>query len=130
MEDDGGDYSFKKIGEASYSEVFGIGGVVLKIIPLRNESRAIDVKQHQKNDIEEPATSEAKDVRKEIIVTRAMGEVCDGFVKLLKAYVVRGRYPELLLRLWDEYNEVKGSESTRPGKSSPESCGYLRLSCI
>lgn len=130
MEDGGGDYSFKKIGEASYSEVFGIGGVVLKIIPLRNESRATDGKQHQKNDIEEPATSEAKDVRKEIIVTRAMGEVCDGFVKLLKAYVVRGRYPELLLRLWDEYNEVKGSESTRPGKSCAESCGYLFLSCF
>ena len=128
IEDDGRDCSFKKIGEASYSEVFGIGGVVLKIIPLRNESRANDVtdgKQHQNNDIEEPATSEAKDVRKEIIVTRAMGEVCDGFVKLLKAYVVRGRYPELLLGLWDEYNEVTGSESTRPGKCSSESYVHL-----
>ncbi|KAF8351644.1 hypothetical protein F5887DRAFT_1269216 [Amanita rubescens] len=113
----GGDYGFKKIGEASYSEVFGIGGVVLKIIPLRNESRShgvIDGKQHQSSDVEGPATSEAKDVRKEIIVTRAMGEVCNGFVKLLKTYVVRGRYPELLLRLWDEYNEEKGSESIRP----------------
>ena len=125
MEDDGGDCSFNKIGEASYSEVFGIGGVVLKIIPLRNESRAND----GKHDIEEPATSEAKDVRKEIIVTRAMGEVCDGFVKLLKAYVVRGRYPELLLRLWDEYNAMRGSESTRPGKSCPKCCGYLCLTC-
>ncbi len=128
-EDASGDYySFKKIGEASYSEVFGIGGVVLKIIPLRNESRSngvIDGKQHQSSDVEGPATSEAKDVRKEIIVTRAMGEVCNGFVKLLKAYVVRGRYPELLLRLWDEYNEVKGSESIRPGKSFS---GNLRLS--
>ena len=120
IEDAGGDYSFKKTGEASYSEVFGIGSVVLKIIPLRNESRSngvINGKQHQNNDVEGPATSEAKDVRKEIIVTRAMGEVCNGFVRLLKAYVVRGRYPELLLRLWDEYNEVKGSESIRPGKS-------------
>ncbi|KAF8698888.1 hypothetical protein AX14_001082 [Amanita brunnescens Koide BX004] len=114
INDDGGEYSFKKIGEASYSEVFGIGGVVLKIIPLRKESRVNDGKERQNNNIEEPATSKAKDVRKEIIVTRAMGEVCDGFVKLLKAYVVRGRYPELLLRLWDEYNEAKGSESVRP----------------
>ncbi|KAF8622109.1 hypothetical protein AX15_007244 [Amanita polypyramis BW_CC] len=111
-----GVHSFKKIGEASYSEVFGIGDVVLKIIPLRNESGLVDDKRDKNSDYETegPATSEAKDVRREIIVTRAMGEVCDGFVKLLKAYVVRGRYPELLLRLWDEYNETKGSESVRP----------------
>lgn len=61
-----------------------------------------------------PAPSDAKDVLKEVIVTREMGEICDGFVKLLKTYVVRGRYPSLLLDLWDEYNEKKGSESIRP----------------
>ena len=41
-----------------------------------------------------------------------------GFVKLLKNYVVRGRYPEVLLQLWDEYNERKGSESIRPGEDN------------
>lgn len=108
------DVSFRKIGEASYSEVFGIGDVVLKVIPIRDESEA-----GQSFTLEEedgPAPSDAKDVRKEIIVTRAMGEVYGGFVKLLKNYVVRGRYPEVLLQLWDEYNERKGSESIRPGK--------------
>ena len=106
--------TFRKIGEASYSEVFGIGDVVLKVIPIRDESEA-----GQSFTLEEedgPAPSDAKDVRKEIIVTRAMGEVYGGFVKLLKNYVVRGRYPEVLLQLWDEYNERKGSESIRPGK--------------
>lgn len=107
------DMTFKKIGEASFSEVFGIGNVVLKIIPLCDEL------QTSVEEIDGPAPTNAKDVRKEIIVTRAMGEVYTGFVKLLKAYVVRGRYPEVLLRLWDEYNERKGSESVRPGKKSP-----------
>ena len=108
------DLRFKKIGEASYSEVFGIGDVVLKVIPIRDESEA---SQSSASDEEDgPATSDAKDVRKEIIVTRAMGEVYNGFVKLLKTYVVRGRYPEVLLQLWDEYNERKGSESVRPGR--------------
>jgi serine/threonine-protein kinase haspin len=106
------DMSFKKIGEASYSEVFGIGDVVLKIIPLCDES------QTNVEEVDGPAPTNAKDVRKEIIVTRAMCEVYSGFVKLMKTYVVRGRYPEVLLRLWDEYNERKGSESVRPGEKA------------
>ncbi|GLB34041.1 putative protein with domain of unknown function [Lyophyllum shimeji] len=117
---------FRKIGEASYSEVFGIGDVVLKVIPLRDESAGnasagqikTNVRRNEGAQEEEdgPPPSDAKDVLKEIIVTHAMGEVCDGFVKLLKAYVVRGKYPEVLLRLWDEYNSNKGSESVRPDK--------------
>ena len=113
--------TFRKIGEASYSEVFGIGDVVLKVIPLRDES-ADDpstgklTMNANSGELEDgPAPSDAKDVRKEIIVTRAMGEVCDGFVKLLKTYIVKGKYPEVLLRLWDEYHRTKGSESVRPG---------------
>lgn len=105
------DMEFRKIGEASYSEVFGIGDVVLKVIPLRDEYA-----EGQHDEQEGPAPSDAKDVRKEIIVTRAMGEVYGGFVKLLKTYVVKGKYPEVLLRLWDEYNDRKGSESMRPGE--------------
>lgn len=106
---------FKKIGEASYSEVFGIGDVVLKVIPLHDESCPGKVRGELKEP-DGPAPSEVKDVRKEIIVTRAMGEVHEGFVKLLKTYIVRGKYPEVLLNLWDEYNEGKGSESVRPGE--------------
>ncbi|KAG5648870.1 hypothetical protein DXG03_000219 [Asterophora parasitica] len=114
---------FRKIGEASYSEVFGIGDVVLKVIPLRDECGAgvsagrIKANMHYNEDGEEedgPAPSDAKDVLKEVVVTRAMGEMCEGFVKLLKSYVIRGKYPEVLLRLWDEYLAEKGSESVRP----------------
>ncbi|KAJ3556717.1 hypothetical protein NM688_g1869 [Phlebia brevispora] len=101
--------SFQKIGEASFSEVFGIGDVVLKVIPLRDEDA-----RHSLDSSESPPPSDAKDVLKEIVVTRAMGEVCDGFVELLRTYVVRGKYPSLLLDLWDEYNERKGSENIRP----------------
>lgn len=108
--------AFRKIGEASYSEVFGIGDVVLKIIPLRNEEAPKGGKRVV-DDAECPAPSDAKDVLKEIIVTEAMGGMCDGFVELLRTYVVRGKYPSLLLDLWDEYNERKGSESVRPGKA-------------
>ncbi|GJE84365.1 serine/threonine-protein kinase haspin -like protein [Phanerochaete sordida] len=104
--------AFRKIGEASYSEVFGIGDVVLKIIPLRNEEHEKGKKVSE--DVDCPAPSDVKDVLKEIIVTRAVGDVCEGFVELLRTYVVRGKYPSLLLDLWDEYDQRKGSESVRP----------------
>ena len=113
--------AFQKIGEASYSEVFGIGDVVLKIIPIHNEERP------DETDAETPAPSDARDVLKEIIVTRALGETCDGFVSLLKTYVVRGKYPSLLLDLWDEYNQTKGSESVRPGAIHRVSKPHLSL---
>ena len=112
----GGAVAFQKIGEASYSEVFGIGDVVLKVIPLRDEARA-GAEQEGAVESESPAPSDARDVLKEIFVTRAMGDMCPGFVRLLRTYVVRGKYPSLLLDLWDDYNEKKGSESVRPGRS-------------
>lgn len=114
---DAGKVAFQKIGEASYSEVFGIGDVVLKVIPLSDE----DIKSGGAGfgEAETPAPSNARDVLKEMIVTRAMGEMCDGFVKLLRTYVVRGKYPSLLLDLWDGYHERKGSESIRPGPYVP-----------
>ncbi|KAH7911578.1 hypothetical protein BJ138DRAFT_1125955 [Hygrophoropsis aurantiaca] len=122
------DVRFKKIGEASYSEVFGIGDVVLKVIPLRAEDTG-NHSSHAENpnnnahdnnythdDPDTPAPSDARDVLKEMIVTRELGAVCaaSGFVRLLRTYVVRGRYPSLLLDLWDAYEARKGSEGVRP----------------
>jgi serine/threonine-protein kinase haspin len=104
------DAIFHKIGEASYSEVFGVGSVVLKIIPIQ-----LPITAGAPQEVDTPPPSEAKDVLREIVVTRAMGEACDGFVPLLRTYIVRGKYPSLLLDLWDDFNEKKGSEGIRPG---------------
>lgn len=109
--------NFQKIGEASYSEVFGIGNVVLKVIPLQDEENFCTNTWASTNNLDSPFTSRADDVLREMVVTRAMGETCDGFVQMLRSYIVRGKYPSLLLDLWDEFNERKGSESIRPGKS-------------
>ncbi|QRV73256.1 Serine/threonine-protein kinase [Ceratobasidium sp. AG-Ba] len=102
---------WRKIGEASYSEVFGLGGVVVKVVPLKMEGPVADM--------EGPSVSEMEDVEKEISVTRAMGEIQDGFIKLVRAHVVRGSYPQELLGLWDAYKREYGSESIRPDSFSP-----------
>lgn len=75
---------YRKIGDASYSEVYGIGSVVLKIIPLDLDSvsplsEAVDI------DAEVPFKSAPEHVLKEITITSAMGEVNDGFIRLLRS---------------------------------------------
>ncbi|KAL5527506.1 hypothetical protein ACEPAG_6307 [Sanghuangporus baumii] len=110
--------SYLKVGEASYSEVFGIGNVVLKIIPLFDEEN--DVSDTWTAEWDSPPVSEVQDVLKEVVVTRAMGEICKGFIKLLKAHVVQGSYPQSLLGLWDKYCSTKGSESVRPDHFTPK----------
>ncbi|KZV82951.1 hypothetical protein EXIGLDRAFT_729090 [Exidia glandulosa HHB12029] len=116
---------YKKLGEASYSEVFAIGNVVLKIIPLRNEDLPA-VAGAEGDEWTVPDESDAKDVLREITITREMGSTCSGFTKLLKAFVVRGVYPPLLLSLWDDYEKARGSESIRPG-TFPRSQSYAIL---
>ncbi|KAG8685507.1 hypothetical protein FRC08_013075, partial [Ceratobasidium sp. 394] len=104
---------WRKIGEASYSEVFGLGGVVVKVIPLRMEGTGAGA------DIDEPCVSEIEDVEKEIAITRVMGDIQNGFIKLVRAHVARGSYPRELLELWDAYDKEFGSESIRPDCFSP-----------
>ena len=105
-----GEDVYRKIGEASYSEVFGIGNIVLKVVPMLLPGSA-----HADEDGESPAPTPVEDVVKELQVTRAMGEI-PGFVNMADAYVVKGVYPEVLMKCWDEFDEEKGSESVRPGE--------------
>ncbi|KAG9073845.1 hypothetical protein FS749_014638 [Ceratobasidium sp. UAMH 11750] len=104
---------WRKIGEASYSEVFGLGGVVVKVVPLRMEGAGAGA------DIDGPCVSEIEDVEKEIAITRVMGDIQNGFIKLVRAHVARGSYPRELLELWDAYDKEFGSESIRPDCFSP-----------
>ncbi|KAE8195383.1 hypothetical protein A4X06_0g5192 [Tilletia controversa] len=72
-----------------------------------------------------PELSTARDVQREIEITRALGSLNpDGgaggafgsFVKLHGAHIVAGAYPKRLLDAWDEYHENKegGSENWSP----------------
>lgn len=76
-----GNVKFMKIGEASFSEVFSVGQVVLKVIPLvlpDGSSRSGEL------DVELPCASTVSDVVNELIVTKLAGESHEGFIKLLR----------------------------------------------
>ncbi|KAG8768498.1 hypothetical protein FRC16_007017, partial [Serendipita sp. 398] len=113
---------YHKIAEASYSEVFGIGDVVLKIVPLAAELERDDEEEEAESSEEEeeeedvPFKSDPNAVLKEVTITQITGNVNSGFIRLLKLYIVSGKYPKPLLREWDEYKAEKGSESTRPDR--------------
>ncbi|WVR06590.1 hypothetical protein IAU60_003622 [Kwoniella sp. DSM 27419] len=111
--------SLTKVGEASYSEVYGLASSsageftsvqhVLKVIPLLDERVA------KTAGVSLPDTSKIEDVKREIEVTKRMGKTPGGgFVEFIGAYIVDGGYPEVLLDEWDEYKATLGSSSVRP----------------
>ncbi|KAF8309153.1 hypothetical protein DL93DRAFT_2141714 [Clavulina sp. PMI_390] len=112
--------SWKKIGEASYSEVFRVGDVVLKVVPLEYHEKGSgswgrsSSRRKTKKGEPRPATSDPQDVLKEVNATMIMGNVHPGFMRLIRTNIVKGRYPAQLIEEWDEYDDIKGSESISP----------------
>nr|XP_019000175.1 HASPIN protein kinase [Kwoniella mangroviensis CBS 8507]OCF63636.1 HASPIN protein kinase [Kwoniella mangroviensis CBS 8507] len=110
--------SIRKVGEASYSEVFGLVVAeevefVLKVIPLLSSMRL------DKTDGPMPDCTKMEDVKREIEVTKRMSQVPGGgFVQYIGSYVVEGVYPQQLLEQWDEYKGTEGSASVRPSALS------------
>ncbi|GAA5892504.1 hypothetical protein JCM6882_005633 [Rhodosporidiobolus microsporus] len=101
---------WRKIGEASYSEVFETmgeegGEVVVKIIPIAPDGGLSEEEQEQL-----PFMSEVGAVRREIEVSRLLGGEgggVDGFARFKGAFVVQGAYPRQLLDSWDEYKAAQ-----------------------
>lgn len=87
-----------KLAEASYSEVFARGSSVFKIIPFGND---------------EQEQSPVKDIIQELTIAKTVQSL-EGFVKVRGATVCRGKYPDHLIGLWDDFANFKGSESHRP----------------
>ncbi|KAK9488670.1 hypothetical protein V1527DRAFT_417802 [Lipomyces starkeyi] len=99
-------WSLQKLGEASYSEVYSAvhkesgASNVLKIMPFGKADAEIE-------------QASVRDIANELKISKTMMEY-DGFVKLIDAHVVEGKYSEILLQLWDAFEEANGSENGRP----------------
>ncbi|KAM0793107.1 hypothetical protein ACM66B_000587 [Microbotryomycetes sp. NB124-2] len=104
---------WRKIGEASYSEVFEAQNTVVKIIPVASAPLASD------STVELPYLSDADLIRREILVSSLCGgptSRVDGFVRFKGAFLVRGKYPAALLRQWDLFKRryPDSDEQIRP----------------
>ncbi|KAH6590072.1 hypothetical protein BASA61_005365 [Batrachochytrium salamandrivorans] len=114
----GGDL-IKKIGEASYSDVYSMW---MKTESGGKDLMAIKVIPVGQGDIGDQLSLEA--VSLEIQITRAIsktrqtiGEMSGAhpnFVDMVYSSVCSGPYSDELLALWDEYDERKGSENIPP----------------
>lgn len=90
----------RKIGEATFSEVFAQGSLVYKIIPLGDG----------------PDETSLSSFLSESAIFRAIASE-KGVCKLQDMFLVFGRYPEEYLKAWDEYGR---EENERPCKYGDE----------
>ncbi|WWC62880.1 uncharacterized protein I303_105478 [Kwoniella dejecticola CBS 10117] len=126
--------NIKKVGEASYSEVFGLSskgdaGVkhVVKVIPLLSAQK---LNGQEGSASPMPDCSRVQDVKREIEVTKRMSQVPGGgFVEYIGSYVVEGSYPDKLLEEWDLYKSTEGSASVRPSLLPPSQKYCLLVLC-
>lgn len=107
-----------KVGEASYSEVFGYDGHVLKIMPFSDTGSHGDMCM-------------TKHILQELQVTSRMSTLSldDGkgrFVKLITSDVVKGRYSRRLLKAWDDFAD----EDDRAENERPDMFPASQLYCI
>jgi serine/threonine-protein kinase haspin len=88
----------RKIGEATFSEVFMSGDLVYKIVPLGEGLTTM-----------ESFVNEA-------VICRSISEE-EGVCKAVDSFIARGRYTDAYLQAWDEYGH---EENERPCKYGEE----------
>ncbi|BGP36925.1 hypothetical protein JCM10449v2_000827 [Rhodotorula kratochvilovae] len=125
--------TWRKIGEASYSEVFAAADVegrdmVVKIIPVAPPTAASACA-----DEELPFMSSVDAVAREIEVSRSLGDDeggVEGFVRFKGAFLVQGAYPAPLLAAWDAFKRAQrpaSDEQVRPHVLPPTQTYALLL---
>ncbi|PWN36843.1 uncharacterized protein FA14DRAFT_159171 [Meira miltonrushii] len=135
MEKQGNGSKWKKIGEATYSEVFGLAnsGMVLKVIPLAYKGDQIEQSDLETSIAESesniPEQSQLADLQREIEMTRGVSDANEAFVKIHRASIVRGTYSDRLLRAWDQRVKQKSDQNARPDRFEDDQLyGLLLLS--
>ena len=104
----------RKIGEGVYGEVFlnetATASYVLKIIPIEGHEEINGAQQKRFDEI-----------LQEVIISQELSSLRNdkenrtgGFVEVLSARVVEGRYPSHLIELWEDFSDCRGTENDSP----------------
>uniref|UniRef100_A0A8D9B363 Serine/threonine-protein kinase haspin homolog n=1 Tax=Cacopsylla melanoneura TaxID=428564 RepID=A0A8D9B363_9HEMI len=100
----------RKIGEGVYGEVFKLNDSVIKIMPIEGCEAVNGEDQKQ-----------FKEIFSEIMVTKETSDLqyrpvnsTPCFTELLKCSCVKGRYPDRLVTLWEEFAKTKKSYNDHP----------------
>ncbi|EEB17107.1 conserved hypothetical protein [Pediculus humanus corporis] len=98
-----------KIGEGVFGEVFMYNDdTVIKIIPIEGEQKVNGEPQKKFEEILSEVTI-ASNLR------RGQDNQSFGFSKMLKCWLVIGKYPEFLINLWNDFDaQGEGSENDSP----------------
>ncbi|XP_017481927.1 PREDICTED: putative serine/threonine-protein kinase haspin homolog [Rhagoletis zephyria] len=109
-----------KIGEGAYGEVFlnatskrkmtDASSTVMKVIPIEGKIEVNGEKQKTYEQVltEVVISMELANLRKDIV------NMTNGFVNVKKVACVKGEYPQHLKKLWESFDEEKGSENDHP----------------
>lgn len=135
LEEQGNARKWKKIGEATYSEVYSLidSNMVLKVIPLAckgDQSEQSDTESSiAESESSIPEQSKMSDLQREIEMTRGVSETNEAFVKIHRAAIVQGEYSNRLLHAWDERKKQKSDQNVRPDRFTKDQLyGLLLLS--
>ncbi|GAA0138220.1 non-receptor serine/threonine protein kinase [Lithospermum erythrorhizon] len=102
-----------KVGEGTFGEAFKIGEAVCKIVPFDGDQLVNGEVQKR-----------SEEVFEEVILSRTLSHLrgCDGhllnacsaFIQTIDLRVCHGPYDSALIRAWEEWDGVHGSENDNP----------------
>ncbi|XP_019090973.1 PREDICTED: serine/threonine-protein kinase haspin homolog [Camelina sativa] len=105
--------SIVKIGEGTYGEAFRTGSSVCKIVPIDGDFRVNGEVQKRADELHEEVILSWTLNQLREFETEAQNS-CPAFIKTQDIKVCQGPYDPILIKAWEEWDDLHGSENDHP----------------
>ncbi|XP_010501394.1 PREDICTED: serine/threonine-protein kinase haspin homolog [Camelina sativa] len=105
--------SIVKIGEGTYGEAFRTGSSVCKIVPIDGDLRVNGEVQKRADELHEEVILSWTLNQLREFETEAQNS-CPAFIKTQDIKVCQGPYDPILIKAWEEWDNLHGSENDHP----------------